>query len=73
METSQKSTLPVWKVTKLKPGQFGLECPRTGCHGKLVVNAQQWIKQEHKFRGRSCPYCFKTAKIPERLRKRTGK
>ena len=68
--------LPDWIVTKIKPGQFGIECPRSDCHGKAIVNARRWLAQPAdrepsypKFTGRSCPYCFRANAIPEKLRK----
>lgn len=72
---NNKSGLPYWITTKLPDGKLGLQCPRTDCGGKCVVNKKKWTAPRTyqmqgkvvKILGRSCTYCFKANAIPDDL------
>lgn len=72
METSRKSSLPLWLMKNLGANKLGIECPRKGCGGKAIVNKKKWLHSrtvenadgsKTDIIGRSCTYCFKTARI----------
>jgi len=69
--TSQASTLPFWITAQGEGGTLRITCPR--CGGKALVNKKKWLtyrsEEGRTFIGRSCTYCFKTAQIPEAMRK----
>lgn len=63
--TSQASTLPVWQAERGEArGTLNITCPYKDCGGKAVVNAKKWKESRPDFIGRSCTYCFRTARLP---------
>lgn len=44
-----------------------LRCPRKGCEGWFTL-AVRYLKAS-RFWTRPCPYCFRTAQLPEELRR----
>lgn len=68
--------IPTWKVVRLEKRKLGIQCPRKAC-GKKAVVTRDWLRLEVKvgeqtktYHTRPCPYCFKTAEIPEEFRGR---
>jgi phage FluMu protein Com len=63
--TSLASTLPLWLLARGEGGTLRITCPR--CGGKAVVNGKLWLgykdDEGRGYIGRSCTYCFKTARI----------
>lgn len=66
-----ESMLKPWKIKVMPNGaKLGIECPY--CHGKALVSAKWRQPRTYECHdgstvliiGRSCTYCFKTAKIP---------
>jgi hypothetical protein len=58
--------MKVWKVEPAeKTGWVKITCPH--CRDPLYVKRGLWLHDEkiRQFIGRSCPYCSKTARIPE--------
>lgn len=59
-------SLPTWVVRKnVRPPGLVIVCPRGDCGEKAIV-APDW--GEGGYATRPCTYCFKTAKVPPRLR-----
>lgn len=59
------SQLPEWIVER-EGGTLNITCPRKDCGGKAKVSPR-WLRSRPKFVGRSCTYCFRTARIPARF------
>lgn len=57
--------LPEWVVEKVG-GTLNITCPRKDCGGKAKVSPR-WLRSRPRFIGRSCTYCFRTARIPARF------
>lgn len=58
-----------WRVQRLSMKQWKIICPHADCGGHAIVS-YRW-----PFGGlatRACTYCFKTARIPERVRNRAS-
>lgn len=41
-------------------------CPRRDCGRTFIVLTGLWWRSRPGFVGRSCPYCFKTARLPKK-------
>jgi hypothetical protein len=72
-----KSRLPIFSVKRSEdyPDWILVTCPREDCGNIFLVQAATWFKrrvyktmrgEEHVISGRSCPYCFKAARLPSR-------
>ena len=58
------------------PGWLLVTCPREDCGNTFLVEASPWLKprkykrkmtgEEFTIKGRSCPYCFRAARLPNR-------
>ena len=57
------------------PDWFIVTCPYEDCNDTFMVRAKHWLKprkyktmrgEEHTITGRSCPYCFRAARLPAR-------
>jgi hypothetical protein len=71
-EEDYVSTLPMY-VTKRSedfPGWLLVTCPREDCAEVFIVRRSRWtsklIRRDRTVTGRSCPYCFRSARIPKR-------
>lgn len=62
---SFNNQLPEWIVER-EGGTLNITCPRKDCGGKAKVSPR-WLRSRPKFIGRSCTYCFRTARIPARF------
>lgn len=67
--------LPIWIVIPID-NKLGIECPYKNCGGKALVS-RRWLKPRAQnlsdgsklvIIGRSCTYCMRTSRIPERNR-----
>lgn len=58
-----------WLATAMDRGKLGIQCPDRDCGGKAVVNRKRWLESKPDYATRSCTYCFKTFKVPDKLRK----
>lgn len=81
-EEPKGPTLPVFNATKSKdfPGFLIVFCPREDCVGTaherpFIVHQWTWMRPDRIVRsngqatlitGRSCPYCFRVARLPRR-------
>lgn len=63
-------SLPTWVVRGIttRPGGLVVQCPRQDCQQAFIVDPH-WPRGGYATR--PCPYCFKTAKLPPRLRRIT--
>ena len=73
-----KSQQPLYKVKRSIDFHDWLlvTCPREDCGHTFLVKAATWLKsrkykreytgEEFTIKGRSCPYCFRAARIPAR-------
>jgi hypothetical protein len=60
------SKLPFYntKPSQDFPGWLIVKCEREGCKGTFIVLGRLWKKRP--FIGRSCPYCFRVSRIPNK-------
>jgi hypothetical protein len=65
-ERDFNSTLPVWIIEQgERKGTLNLTCPR--CNGRLIVSREKLTNgPSSEFMGRSCVYCFRTNRLPEK-------
>lgn len=73
------SMLPVWRVSKVKiylnnsrqrVVALKIRCPRKDCGLAMYVSptwADPLYHDKTLIVGRSCPYCMRTAQVPERF------
>jgi len=63
------------------PDWLVVTCPREDCGEAFLVRAAAWRKkhtytthkgQEYVVTGRSCPYCFRAARMPARISRSSG-
>jgi hypothetical protein len=72
--TEAESKLPVFVAKRSLdyPGWLIVQCPREDCDDIFLVRSSRWRR---KYRtsggnvvtGRSCPYCFRAARLPRKL------
>lgn len=71
------SQLPVYAAKRSKdfPGWLIVTCPYEDCADIFLVRASHWRRnrvyrslsgREHTITGRSCPYCFRAARLAPR-------
>lgn len=72
METSEKSQLPVWEPERFNVGDESgsydmLRCTCHSCKQTFWVagNWSKWSPPSADVGTRPCPYCFRTAWLPE--------
>jgi hypothetical protein len=73
----RQTELPIYsaKRNSYYPAWLNVTCPREDCGELFLVKASRWYKKrtyqdgrgrEFPIVGRSCPYCFAAARLPDR-------
>ena len=73
------SLLPSYTASRSKdfPSWLIVTCPYEDCGDVFLVRASRWLKPQNRvtsagksfvITGRSCPYCFRAARLPSRRR-----